>query len=335
VTGVRVALLALGVLGAQLRPARWPRWVVPVGVAAVAVVVGAAPLAVVGEVWRPFAAPLAFLILAVPMAVLLDELGLFVALAGRIDRSRHLPLGLWVLGAAVTAVFNLDAAVVLLTPLFVQVARRHGLDVVAFAFPPVLLAMFASSVLPVSNLTNLLAASRLHLGAADFLVHLGPASLAASVVGYVAWRRCFGVGSVVPLDDVPADGAPLEEAPIHEAPPGPRVEGADPRAWRLAAPIAVAVLVGFTVGDVLGVPAWAVAGVADVVLLAATRRMPWRTVPLGTAALAAALGILATAASSALHVDRLVGRGDPGVLGLVAIVVTSAIGANVLDTCVR
>ena len=43
-------------------------------------------------------------------------------------------LGLWVLAAAVTVVFNLDAAVVLLTPLYIRIARRHGYPAEAFAF---------------------------------------------------------------------------------------------------------------------------------------------------------------------------------------------------------
>ena len=68
------------------------------------------------------------------------------------------------------AVLNLDAAVVLLTPLYVRVARRTGLDPVALAFQPVLLACLASSFLPVSNLTNLIAAHQADLGTSDFLV---------------------------------------------------------------------------------------------------------------------------------------------------------------------
>ena len=76
-----------------------------------------------------------------------------------VGRGRHLALGLWVLGALVTTILNLDASVVLLTPLYVRIARRCGLDPLALAFQPVLLSCLASSALPVSNLTNLIAAS--------------------------------------------------------------------------------------------------------------------------------------------------------------------------------
>jgi arsenical pump membrane protein len=102
------------------------------------------------------------------MALLLDELGFFAAVAARISETRHIHLGLWVFAAAVTTTFNLDVSVVLLTPLYVRIARRHGLDPLAAAFPPVLLAGLASSALPISNLTNLLAAKRFDLHSIDF-----------------------------------------------------------------------------------------------------------------------------------------------------------------------
>src|SRR2546428_495183 len=104
-------------------------------------------------VLRPLGAPIAFLIVAVPLAALLDRLGFFAAGAAVVGRGRHLALGLWVLGALVTTILNLDASVVLLTPLYVRIARRCGLDPLALAFQPVLLSCLASSALPVSNLT--------------------------------------------------------------------------------------------------------------------------------------------------------------------------------------
>ena len=58
-----------------------------------------------------------FLLLAVPMALMLDEIGFFAAVAARIDHGRRLFLWLWIFAAAVTTLFNLDASVVLLTPL--------------------------------------------------------------------------------------------------------------------------------------------------------------------------------------------------------------------------
>ena len=69
---------------------------------------------------------LAFLCAGVPLASLLDDLGLFDAVAVEIERRRDaVPVGaLWVLAAATTAVLNLDTTVVLLTPLVIRLARR-------------------------------------------------------------------------------------------------------------------------------------------------------------------------------------------------------------------
>lgn len=303
-------LLVAGVVGVLARPALLPVWAAPVGAALTGLAVGAIRPGVAGDSLRALGAPLAFLLLAVPLAVLLDEAGFFAAVAARIDGHRRLPLALWLFAAAVTTVLNLDASVVLLTPLYVRLARRHGMDPLAAAFPPALLACFASSALPVSNLTNLLAAERFGLGATDFLVRLGPASLAAVAVGYVAYRRALPLHATVVASPEPADG----------------------RALRLGLPVVAFVLVGFTVGDHLGVPAWAVAGAADLVLVAARRRVPWRALPYGAALLAAGLAVLAGAAAPQLGVDRLLGAGPvDGPLTALRAVAVGVVGANLLN----
>lgn len=101
-----------------------------------------------------------------------------VGIAGEAVRGLTAPL--------VTTVFNLDASIVLLTPLYLRIARLHGLDPLATAFQPVLLAALASSALPVSNLTNLIVAEHLDVSVVDFIVRLGPASAIACLVGW--WR---------------------------------------------------------------------------------------------------------------------------------------------------
>ena len=73
---------------------------------------------------RPLAQPLAFLVLAVPLAVQLDRLGCFDATAERVAGGRRLRPWLWALAALVTTVFNLDAAIVLLTLPLALRARR-------------------------------------------------------------------------------------------------------------------------------------------------------------------------------------------------------------------
>ena len=289
---LEVGALVVGVAGSVAAPPRVRAWVVASAVAAAALLLGIVPWRVFGDAVDALAAPLVFLVLAVPLAVLLDEIGFFGALAASIGTARHLRLALWCLAGAVTVLFNLDAAVVLLTPLYVRIARRHGDDVIALAFIPALLASLASSVLPVSNLTNLVLADQLHLGVGDFLVHAAPAAVAATIVGWFAYRRVRRRRAVATSRH-------------------PR--SIDRHALRTGAPVVAFLLLGFTVGDALGFPAWVVAGLALAFLSARTRRLPWRHVPLAAVALALALGTLALGAAQAIDVDRVLSvDGAPG-----------------------
>jgi arsenical pump membrane protein len=300
-----IVLLVVGVAGAILRPRGVPTWLVPTVAAGAGLVLRTAPHP--DSLLRPLAAPLAFLLLAVPLAALLDRLGFFAAAAALFGRGRHLALGLWVLGALVTTILNLDAAVVLLTPLYVRIARRCGLDPLALAFQPVLLSCLASSALPVSNLTNLIAASVRHLHAADFLVHLGPPSLAATVVGWFAYRAAVRPGT----------------------PAQPESSPADRRALLTGGAVVVALLAGFVLGPSHGVPEWAIALGADVVLIALVHRVPLADVPWDTALVAGSLGLLAGAAAPHLHLGAVFsGAGD---LDLLRITAASAAGANAVN----
>lgn len=302
---VAVALLVVGVAGAIVRPRGLPAWAVPAVAAVVAVVSGAATHP--GALLRPLAGPIAFLLAAVPLAGLLDRLGFFAAAAKVFGQSRHLVLGLWILGAAVTTILNLDASVVLLTPLYVRIARRSGLDPVALAFQPVLLSCLASSALPVSNLTNLIAASARHLDAGDFLTHLGPPSLAATVVGWFAYRAVLHPGRPT----APEPGRP------------------DRRALVVGGSVIGAVLVGFVLGPPVGIPEWAIALAADAVLIAVTRALPYPDIPWGTALVAGSLGLLAGGAATHLRLGSLfAGTGN---LAFVRIAAVSAVGANLVN----
>jgi len=101
---------------------------------------------------------LAFLCAGVPLAALLDRLGFFESVARLLQRGAG-PVALWKLwglAAATTAVLNLDTTVVLLTPLYIRLARRANVDPLPVAIVPLLLASLASSFLPVSNLTSLI-----------------------------------------------------------------------------------------------------------------------------------------------------------------------------------
>lgn len=326
-TPLRIILLLVGVFGAVARPFRLPAWSLPLLAVVVALAAGAVSFGGAWTALDPLRAPIGFLLAAVPLAALLDRLGFFSSAAALLTRGRRGVGGLWVMAAVVTALLNLDAAVVLLTPLYVGIARRTGRDPLTLALAPVLLACLASSVLPVSNLTNLIAVARTGAGTAAFLANLGLPSLAAVVVGWLAWRR-FVVGEEPGVDPAaPAD-------PAHFA------DVVDRRAMLIGCPLLAAVLAGFVIGHSAGIEPWAVALAADAVLLLAdrlvpsggdgsSRVLPWRSVPVGTAVVALSLGVLADAAAMHLPVARLIAGTSTGALARTAAL--SALAANLFN----
>jgi arsenical pump membrane protein len=128
---------------------------------------------------------LLFVVAVTVVAELAAVAGVFDVVAARLARfARGRTWRLWIavvlLAVLATAFLSLDTTAVLLTPVVVAVARAHGLNPLPFAFTTVWLANTASLVLPVSNLTNLLALHRLdgaHAG--TFLALLGPSAALA------------------------------------------------------------------------------------------------------------------------------------------------------------
>jgi arsenical pump membrane protein len=301
-----VGLLLIAVAGLLIERIPGPRWLVPVGAAAIAVVARAADRHAIDAASTQLRNPLLFLLAAVPLAELLGKLDLFRSLAALVDGGRHLALALWILGALVTALLNLDTSVVLLTPLAVELARSRSMEEQSLAFGPVLLASLASSPLPVSNLTNLIGAERWDLSASQFAAHLGLPTLIGVVVAWPLLARVFR----------------SRESVVDTSHP-------DLRALRIGIPIICALTVGFTLGDSLGIPAWAVALAADVILMGVLRHVPWRTPPLGTAAMVLAIGVLSVAATPHLPVDHLL-RGS-GSLAQLKVVLISAVLAALIN----
>lgn len=327
-TAVRLVLLALAVAGAVLRPYRLPAFVAPVVCSLVAIAAGATTLHGAGHDLRPLVEPLAFLLAAIPLAVLLDRLGYFEELASSLAGRTHVVGGLWVLAAATVAVLNLDAAVVLLTPLYVRVARRKGLSPRFLGFQTVILALLASSFLPVSNLTNLIAVARYGVGPVSFLEHLGPPGLVACAVGYVLYRASVGVADGR-VEESPS-GMPSAAGPLSSPIPDP------PTIWRsrqrtltTGSVVVGLVLVGFVAGPSFGVREWEVALGADVILMAISRHFPVRRIPWGTALVAAGLGVLAGAAVEGLPLASLFHGSGP--LAELRIAAATALGANVVN----
>lgn len=129
------------------------------------------------------------------IAGVFDVAGHWTARAGR-----HRTWLLWLLVAALstttTIVLSLDTTVVLLTPVVIAVARQLSIPPMPLALTLVWLANTASLLLPVSNLSNLLALHHfelLGLGLHGYVALAWPPALAAVVatmaVAFVLHRR--------------------------------------------------------------------------------------------------------------------------------------------------
>ncbi len=105
-----------------------------------------------------------------------------------------------VLSALVCATLNLDTAVVFMTPVAIETARRRGSDVVLFAYTSAMMANAASTLLLGSNLTNLLVASPEGISGSSLTRALAlpwVASITVTVVIALAWRgRYLGRGDI-------------------------------------------------------------------------------------------------------------------------------------------
>jgi arsenical pump membrane protein len=112
--------------------------------------------------------------------------------------------------AALNTVFlNLDTTAVLLTPVMLATAVRAGVAPLPLAMTTVWLANTASLLLPVSNLTNLLAADRVALQPLEFAARMAVPQLAALIVVaaclWIFYWRHNASSYTPPRPHVPAD----------------------------------------------------------------------------------------------------------------------------------
>ena len=98
-------------------------------------------------------------------------------LLGVTTHPRRLLLLALALVALVTAVLNLDTAVVFLTPILIGAARGSGSGEEAFLYGSVLMANASSLLLPGANLTNLLVLAGEPVSGATFVARVLPAAL--------------------------------------------------------------------------------------------------------------------------------------------------------------
>ena len=250
-----VALL-IGVLGfAVVRPRGLPEAVAAVPAAAVVVVLGlVSPHAAWAET-RTLLPVVAFLVAVLALSHLCDAEGLFAAagdLMARLSRGRPQRLlgAVFVVASVVTAVLSLDATVVLLTPVVFATAARAGMRPKPFVYACTHLANSASLLLPVSNLTNLLAFTASGLSFSRFGALMALPWVAVVAVEYVVLRLFFRTDLGVALPSHGRTGDARRRTPAATSTP----------VSRLSVTLVGATLVGFVVASVLGVPpAWAAA----------------------------------------------------------------------------
>lgn len=216
--------------------------------------------------------------------------------------------------AVTTAVLSVDAAVLLLTPVVVMTVSRMHLSTRPHGYACGPLANSASLLLPVSNLTNLLAFSATGLSVLSFTGFMALPWLVALVTQYALLRRLYA-------DDL--DIQPAEQASTASEPPVPR----------LAIAVLASTAVGFVVASAIGVAlVWPVAAGAGVL---AVRQLIGRRNTVGDIMEAANLSFALFVVGLAVIVRGIQenGVGDllsaalPDGVGLVALLAAAGIGA--------
>ncbi len=292
-----------------------------VGLVAIAVGILSLPdaAALVDRVW-----PILLFVVAITVVTeLAADAGLFRVVAERTawwgaGRGWLLWLLVLVLAVLSTVFLSLDTTAVLLTPVVVLLARHVGLSPLPFALTTVWMANTASLLLPVSNLTNLLAEHELPgVGPIQFAVLMAVPAVIAIVVPAVILFLVYRKQLIVRY--VPsADGEPPAD-----------------RTLLIASGVTVAALVPLLVS---GLPVWIPALAAAVVLLVfflvrRPKAVRFSLVPWQLVVLASGLFLVVEAAHSlglgaALAVASGSGSGPIGLLRLAGV---GALGANAVN----
>jgi arsenical pump membrane protein len=309
-----------------IRPRGWPEAVAAVPAAVILLAAGAIGVSrAVTEAGR-LAPVIGFLAAILVLAHLCDDDGLFQACGAWMARTGagqpgRLLAQVFAVAAVTTAVLSLDATVVLLTPVVFATAARLEVRARPDVYACTHLANSASLLLPVSNLTNLLAFAASGLAFGRFAALMALPWLAVIGVEYVVFRRFFA-------------------ADLHAGPRRARDDGEeDPRLPVFTLTVVGLTLAGFAGASAAGVnPAWAAfAGAAVLAVRALARR---RVSPLGLVR-AADLPFLLFVLGLGIVVEAVVNNGLgtalapllPGGTSLPALLAIAALAAALANVC--
>ncbi|MCX5251489.1 SLC13 family permease [Streptomyces sp. NBC_00201] len=320
-----VVLLVAVLAWAVLRPRGLPEAVLAVPAAGVVIATGAISLDHARAEAASLGPVVGFLAAVLVLAHFCDVEGLFQACGAWMARRAagspgRLLVAVFVLASAITAVLSLDATVVLLTPVVLATAARAGVRARPHLYACAHLSNTASLLLPVSNLTNLLAFETSGLSFTRFAALMALPWLVAIGAEYLVFRRYFA-------DDLTAS--------LHSPEPGETPE------LPVFALVTVAcTLAGFVVASAVGIePAWVAA--AGALVLAGRAMLRRRATPLSVLrasspaflAFVLALGIVVRAVVDnglADALDHVLPSGS-GLLALLGIAALAAVLANLIN----
>lgn len=313
-------------------------WSVPAAILVVAV--GWVAPADALDTLQRLAPTLGFLAAMFVLARLADGAGVFQAVARRLERAGDRGPGALLVAVAagavaVTTVLSLDATAVLLTPVVVATTRRRP-DRDRSLLATVFLANGASLLLPVANLTNLLAFEQLGL---TFTAFAGRMALPTVVAAVTITLGCRLFAGTLPAGAVAAAPAPSTGSP---GPHGFPIDADPTPAGRDAGWVVAGIgglLVAFVAAGAAGVEP-AIVGVLGAVILGGAG-LARRTVSIAEVARAADPGFLAFVAALGIVVAAPAGLGLTGwvadrlpeggsLLALLAVAFGAAVLANLV-----